>query len=358
MRTATQATVLSVLMMLGALAPSSAAEPDARAQLDATNVLAVQGDPAAQYALGGMYYNGRGVARDTKLGIEWMQKAAAQGHAQAQYSMGVVYYNGQFLPKDYQKAFELFSLAAAQGDLDAKYNLGVMNKNGEGVEKNLYRAFTLFSETAERGVKNAQIHLAGMYLFGDGVPVDLVSAYMWAKISDQIDLRGLKGNYAVASVSRAAPIEKKMSAEQLAQGRQRVSDWLSQHAERPVQAAGHPPLRAQDYWTYRQVVLSPGQKDQTNKVRMTVEFLQQDQTAVVYVSDTDTPAAEAENRVLRAENVAYRVPADTCPMDVLNGIALIFGRACSIPDQAGAIWHTVTNTKKASLRVFLSSAGF
>ncbi len=46
-------------------------------------VLAAQGDAAAQYNLGVMYENGRGVTQADAEAVKWYRKAAAQGHARA-----------------------------------------------------------------------------------------------------------------------------------------------------------------------------------------------------------------------------------------------------------------------------------
>ena len=37
----------------------------------------------AQYNLGAMYLEGRGVAKDDDAGIDWLRQAAEQGHANA-----------------------------------------------------------------------------------------------------------------------------------------------------------------------------------------------------------------------------------------------------------------------------------
>jgi uncharacterized protein len=220
-------------LILSTLAQSQSSTTSDAANFEQTTKLAEQGDASAQYNLGSIYYFGKGVSRDAKLAIEWFSKAAAQGHAGSQFYMGVIAYNGQHVPRDYEKAFNFFSMAAAQGDRYSKTNLGVMYKNGEGASKDPKKAFDIFIETAEQGDKTAQIYLAGMYYFGEGTPVDYVLAYMWATISDQIDLKGLKGNYAGASISRRAPIAKTMASEQIARGNQLVDEWLSRHPNSP-----------------------------------------------------------------------------------------------------------------------------
>lgn len=222
-----------VTLFFSALVQSQAPTASDATKLEQTSTLAGQGDVSAQYALGDMYYFGKGVSRNGKLAVEWFSKAAAQGHADSQFYLGTISYNGQYLPRNYEKAFNWFSLAAAQGHRNAKTNLGVMYKNGEGIPKDPKKAFEIFSETAELGDKTAQIYLAGMYYFGETVPVDDVAAYKWATIADQIDLKNAKGNYAVAVVSHTAPIRARMTSQQLAKAKELVSEWLRKYPESP-----------------------------------------------------------------------------------------------------------------------------
>lgn len=203
------------------------------ASLEETTRLAREGDASAQEAMAERYYFGNGVQKDGQQAVEWYSKAAAQGNAAAQFYMGAIHYNGEYVTRDFEKAFGFFSQAAAQGHRNAKTNLGVMYKNGEGVTQDELKAFEIFSETAELGDKTAQIYLAGMYYFGQGTSIDNVQAYKWALISDQVDLRKMKGGYAVASVSRAGSLAGSMSPDQIAKGRQLAGEWLKQHPDNP-----------------------------------------------------------------------------------------------------------------------------
>ena len=69
---------------------------------------AEQGIADAQYSLGGMYYNGEGVAQDYKQAIKWYSQAAEQGYVRAQNNLGVMYYNGDGVAQDYKQAIQLF----------------------------------------------------------------------------------------------------------------------------------------------------------------------------------------------------------------------------------------------------------
>jgi TPR repeat protein len=51
---------------------------------------------------------------------------AEQGHAGAQYNLGVMYKNGRGIPQDYMQAAAWYRKAAEQGIANAQYNLGGM----------------------------------------------------------------------------------------------------------------------------------------------------------------------------------------------------------------------------------------
>ena len=50
--------------------------------------LAQKGNADAQYALGYMYYYGKGVPKDYQLAVKWMRAAASQGQPLAQQALG------------------------------------------------------------------------------------------------------------------------------------------------------------------------------------------------------------------------------------------------------------------------------
>jgi clan AA aspartic protease (TIGR02281 family) len=85
--------------------------------------LAEQGDARAQFNLGIMHYNGKGVAQDYAAATRWYRKAAEQGHAAAQGNLGTMYNRGQGVPQDYATAVSWWRKAAKQGNGDAQYYL-------------------------------------------------------------------------------------------------------------------------------------------------------------------------------------------------------------------------------------------
>ena len=68
-------------------------------EFERTKRLAEGGDKIAQYNLGVMYENGRGVPQDYKEAVKWYTKCAEQGAADAQYNLGVMYANGREVPQ-------------------------------------------------------------------------------------------------------------------------------------------------------------------------------------------------------------------------------------------------------------------
>lgn len=78
--------------------------------------LANQGVAIAQYTLGEMYYEGRGVRQDYQKSLEWFTKAANQGITEAQHNLGVMYENGEGVRQDYKKAKNFFGLSCDNGN--------------------------------------------------------------------------------------------------------------------------------------------------------------------------------------------------------------------------------------------------
>ena len=78
--------------------------------------LAAKGHARAQYNIGFMYEEGRGVALDLIEAAKWFRKAAEQGHSKAQRTLGSKYEYGQGVPRNNILAHMWYSLSAANGD--------------------------------------------------------------------------------------------------------------------------------------------------------------------------------------------------------------------------------------------------
>ena len=113
---------------------------------------------------------------------EWTP-LAEQGDARAQFLLGAMYNEGKGVPQDYKAAAGWYTLSAEQGMPIAQYNLGQMYQQGWGVSKNSEIAAKWFMHAAEQGVASAQAALGGLYFLGKGVQMHYVYAYMWLSIA-------------------------------------------------------------------------------------------------------------------------------------------------------------------------------
>ena len=78
--------------------------------------LAKKENPKAQYGLGTIYEDGRGVTQDYQQAVGWYRQAAKQGHPMAQLRLARLYFYGKGVSQDNIMAYVWSSLAAAQGD--------------------------------------------------------------------------------------------------------------------------------------------------------------------------------------------------------------------------------------------------
>ncbi|MCH8262051.1 MAG: SEL1-like repeat protein [Proteobacteria bacterium] len=85
--------------------------------------LAVKGDSNAQFQLGALFYQGKGVQRDYTQAFLWYRRAAQQGNSDAQYSLGNMYLMGEGIKQDDYQARQWYEKAAEQGHGSAQHNL-------------------------------------------------------------------------------------------------------------------------------------------------------------------------------------------------------------------------------------------
>ena len=142
---------------------------------------------------------------------EWTPLAEA-GDADAQYNLGIMYDNGRGVPQDDAEAVKWFRIAAEAGYVDAQYNLGVMYDNGEGVLQDDAEAVKWYRLAAEAGYPRAQNNLGFMYEKGEGVLQDDRLAYMWYNIAAAQGLELAKENRDKAA-KRMTPTQRSEAQE-------------------------------------------------------------------------------------------------------------------------------------------------
>lgn len=122
--------------------------------------LAELGDAKAQYKLGVMYENGRGVKRDVDKAISWMKKSSHQGYGLAKLRIRytTILKSGTNPERDKNWLARVKQLT----EKDNGYGLlisGLMYKNGVYVGKDLKHAAKLFSRASSKGMGEANIEL-------------------------------------------------------------------------------------------------------------------------------------------------------------------------------------------------------
>ena len=113
--------------------------------------LAEQGDATAQFNLGVMYDEGRGVKQDYFEAVKWFRQAAEQRDASAQLKLGLMYAMGRGVKQDYFEAVKWFRQAAEQRDASAQFILGSSYLFGKGVQVNKSLAKEWFSKACDNG---------------------------------------------------------------------------------------------------------------------------------------------------------------------------------------------------------------
>ncbi|MDH3429607.1 MAG: hypothetical protein OEQ14_06285 [Gammaproteobacteria bacterium] len=83
--------------------------------LDTYRDAAKLGDPVAQFNVGLIFYEGRGVPKDHEKALKWFRQASKKGNPAAQYYLGLFFDKGIGVEKDPEKAEKWYRLAAEKG---------------------------------------------------------------------------------------------------------------------------------------------------------------------------------------------------------------------------------------------------
>jgi hypothetical protein len=123
---------------------------------------AAQGDHDAEFDLGVMLREGRGVEKDNEQAVQWFRRAATQGHSRAQFSLGLMLQEGQGVAKDLTEALGLFRRAAQQNHPEAQFYLGDILENGRGVARDRKEAKYWYDAASQQGFTKATAALKRM----------------------------------------------------------------------------------------------------------------------------------------------------------------------------------------------------
>ena len=127
---------------------------------------------------------------------EW-RPLAEQGNAQAQWGLGVLYSQGKGVLQDYSKAIRFYKLSATKNNSDAQLGLAIMYQEGLGVIQDYTEAYNWYRRAAKQGSAVAAGALGYNYSKGThGYLKDNVMAHAWYNIASA------NGSKAVGILSR------------------------------------------------------------------------------------------------------------------------------------------------------------
>ena len=166
------------------LADPTAEQERFRTALEWLTEAAEAGLVHAQYELGKIYRDGRGVEKDALLAAAWLTRAAEQGSDAASYALGALLLTGgEGLAKDILSALNWLRRSAEDGNQYAQYRLGRLLLRGEDAPREIEEAVRWLTASAEQGNRYAQYALGKLYLMGKEVPRDPEAAVRWFTLS-------------------------------------------------------------------------------------------------------------------------------------------------------------------------------
>jgi uncharacterized protein len=140
------------------------------------------GQAEAQFDLGVLYAQGKGVRRDLTMAERWYRKAAEQGNAEAAFALGQMYSLGWGVPRDEADALRWFQMANSPDSDGPSTDWSLIE--GYGVQQDQKQAAYWYELAAEKGHAEAQFALGRLYAEGKGgIPHDEEQAVRWVRAS-------------------------------------------------------------------------------------------------------------------------------------------------------------------------------
>ncbi len=127
--------------------------------------LADQGDPLALFAVGMLYQDGQGVAKDEAEAVRWFLRAAQKGNEGAQEVLYEAYMQGRGVPVDYAEAEKWMRPLAEKGyGMPQFFLAGLYLRKQNLIESykwlTLAKRQTLTSDLASKGLENLRAKMS------------------------------------------------------------------------------------------------------------------------------------------------------------------------------------------------------
>jgi uncharacterized protein len=151
--------------------------------------LAQQGDLQAQFNLGILHDQGRGVPQNRAEAARWYKLAAEQGDMIAAYNLGMLHIQPLHalgtVARDGAEGVKWLRVAGDKGDTLAQFSLGEILSAGQVVPQDYAQAARWYEKAAEKKFTAAQVALANLYMNGQGVPMDIGKASEWTELANE-----------------------------------------------------------------------------------------------------------------------------------------------------------------------------
>ncbi len=157
--------------------------------------------------------------------LDRLMSSAEAGAVQAQFRLGVLYKDGKGVPRDMARYALWMRKAAEQGLAAAQVRLIGLYEEGVGVAKDPGQAAQWALRAAEQGELAGQVALVTDYYYGRGVPRNLVEAIKWQAVLEQ-------SGYATPGDEFSRALEDSAGPVQAAQGRALAREWLQAYRAR------------------------------------------------------------------------------------------------------------------------------
>ena len=216
----------AILLVSGDDAATRSRKAEDAARFESLVPLAEGGDSQAQYSLGRLYQQGRGVARDAQAAARWYAKAASKGHAAARYALGKLHANGENVKQDYYRASEWYRLAADIGNhAEAQFALGELYFHGRGASHDYGEAVNWYLRAARQGHGAAQFVMGAMYQEGWGLKRDYVEAYTWYTLAMVKRRQVMAVNEKFDPTAARQVLAEKMNRHQIERAEKKAKAW-------------------------------------------------------------------------------------------------------------------------------------
>jgi TPR repeat protein len=159
--------MVSCLATIGA-AQSGGIDPALTAKASA-------GDAPSMILVARAYATGSGVDQDDSIAADWYRKSADLGNIEAQIRLAECYRDGKGVTRDMAQAAAWYRKAAEQGDPTAQATLGLLYSAGLGVERDYVEAYFWFDLAASATTPNQERYVANRQNVGTRITADDVA---------------------------------------------------------------------------------------------------------------------------------------------------------------------------------------